>query len=70
MTEPGARVRRVDSGRLFAIRSGPFQTHFQSMADHFEQKHPSTPMPEELAKAVALKHHEKDTTLELLKVYS
>ena len=40
-----------------------------SMADHFEQKHPSTPMPEELAKAVALKNHEKDTTLELLKVY-
>jgi hypothetical protein len=29
VTEPGARVRRVDSGRLFAIRSGPFQTHFQ-----------------------------------------
>ena len=32
-------------------------------------EHPSTPMPEELAKAVALKYHEKDTTLELLKVY-
>ena len=39
------------------------------MADHFDEKHPSTPMPEELAKAVALKYHEKDTTLELLKVY-
>ena len=26
-------------------------------------------MPEELENAVALKYHEKDTTLELLKVY-
>ena len=29
----------------------------------------SVQMPEELAKAVALKYHEKATTLELLKVY-
>ena len=40
-----------------------------SMADHFALKHPSVQMPEELAKAVALKYHEKATTLELLKVY-
>ena len=40
-----------------------------SMADHFALKHRSVQMPEELAKAVALKYHEKATTLELLKVY-
>ena len=39
------------------------------MADHFALKHRSVQMPEELAKAVALKYHEKATTLELLKVY-
>ena len=39
------------------------------MANHFAEKHPSMQMPEELTKAVALKYHEKATTLELLKVY-
>ena len=39
------------------------------MANHFAEKHPSMQMPEELTKAVALKYHEKATTLELLRVY-
>ena len=36
------------------------------MADHFAEKHPATAMPDELSKAVALKYHEKELTLELL----
>ena len=37
-----------------------------SMADHFEEKHASTTMPEDLAKSGALRHHEKEGTRQLL----
>ena len=37
-----------------------------SMADHFEEKHASVTMPEDLARAVALRRHEKEGTRQLL----
>ena len=32
------------------------------MEDHFADKHTTTPMPEALAAAVKLRHHEKEAT--------
>ena len=39
------------------------------MNDHFKDKHPSTPIPQQLAQELALRYHEKEGTLQLLDKY-
>jgi hypothetical protein len=47
----------------------PFVVWSYSMADHFADKHSGGPMPADLATETALRFHEKEGTMPLLKVY-